>query len=111
MRGYFQSETLGDTGIYSQLELRTPVLMKSVSWLKDWRVLAFVDAGEVKVKSPLPEQISRTTLASVGLGTRLKITSPVEPSGGCSQNFPRGAKTLRIIGEWMLRCVGNSSFV
>ncbi|HRH75909.1 MAG TPA: ShlB/FhaC/HecB family hemolysin secretion/activation protein [Cellvibrionaceae bacterium] len=93
VRGYFQSETLGDTGIYSQLELRTPVLMKSVSWLKDWRVLAFVDAGEVKVKSPIPEQISRTTLASVGLGTRLKITSQLSLAVDAAKTLHEGAKT------------------
>jgi outer membrane autotransporter protein len=67
--------------------------MKSVSWLKDWRVLAFVDAGEVKVKSPLPEQISRTTLASVGLGTRLKITSQLSLAVDAAKTLHEGAKT------------------
>lgn len=93
VRGYFQSETLGDTGIFGQAELRTPVLVKSVSWLKDWRLLAFVDAGEVNVKSPLPGQISRNTLGSFGLGTRLKITSDISLSVDGAKTLNEGAKT------------------
>ncbi len=93
VRGYFQSETLGDTGIYAQAELRTPVLVKSVSWLKDWRLLAFVDAGEVKVKSPLPQQIARNTLGSFGVGTRLKITSDISLSLDGAKTLNEGAKT------------------
>jgi len=95
VRGYFQSETLGDTGIYGQLELRTPVLVKSVSWLKEWRLLAFVDAGEVKVKSPLPGQIARNTLASAGVGTRLKITSDLSFSVDAANTLNEGAKTAQ----------------
>lgn len=93
VRGYFQSETLGDTGIYGQAEVRTPVLVKSISWLKDWRLVAFVDAGEVKVKAPLPGQIARNTLASVGLGTRLKITSDISLAVDGANTLHEGAKT------------------
>lgn len=95
VRGYFQSETLGDTGIYAQAEVRTPALFKSQKWLKDWRLLAFVDAGEVKVKSPLPEQISRNTLASAGMGTRLKITQDISISVDAAQTLNEGSKTAK----------------
>jgi hemolysin activation/secretion protein len=91
VRGYFQSETLGDTGIYAQAEVRTPVLVKSVKWLKDWRLLAFIDAGEVKIKSPLPEQISRVTLASAGVGTRFGITVDA------AQTLNEGAKSAKDV--------------
>jgi hemolysin activation/secretion protein len=95
VRGYFQSEALGDTGIYAQAELRTPVLFKNQKWVKDWRVLAFVDAGEVKVKSPLPEQTARNTLASAGVGMRLKALRNLSVSVDVAQALNEGVKSVK----------------
>ena len=37
--------------------------------------LAFLDAGDVRIRDPLPEQTSRFKLASVGVGFRSRLWS------------------------------------
>ncbi|HEU4779820.1 MAG TPA: ShlB/FhaC/HecB family hemolysin secretion/activation protein, partial [Steroidobacteraceae bacterium] len=71
VRGYLESEALGDYGFASTLELRSP------SWplwpaAKSTRfsVYGFADAGIVGLVSPLG-QARRVDLSSVGLGTRV----------------------------------------
>lgn len=98
VRGYFQSETLGDTGIYAQSELRSPALLKGKKWLGDLRGLVFIDAGEVKIKSPLPEQISRVTLASAGVGVRMKLLGDGALSVDAGRTLHEGSKTEE--GQW-----------
>lgn len=93
VRGYFQSETLGDTGIYAQSELRSPALLKGKKWLGDLRGLVFIDAGEAKIKSPLPEQISRVTLASAGVGMRMKLLGDGALSVDAGHTLHEGSKT------------------
>lgn len=74
IRGYLQAAALGDAGAYGDFELRSPLVLQSLSrFVEDWRFYAFGDVGQVKLFEPLPEQDSSTTLASVGLGTRFVI--------------------------------------
>lgn len=69
VRGYNESETLGDYGAAAQLELRSPSFAgwfgKSV---QEARVRAFVDGGYVRIHKPLPDQVPSETLVSVGVG-------------------------------------------
>lgn len=73
VRGYLSAEATGDYGLVGSLELRTPTL----TWLGDrvegWRAHAFFDTGRLYLRSPLPEQQSRFSLAAVGVGTSLRI--------------------------------------
>ncbi|HEY0330259.1 MAG TPA: ShlB/FhaC/HecB family hemolysin secretion/activation protein [Rhodopseudomonas sp.] len=88
VRGYLESETLGDDGVVGNIELRSPNLGE---WLQkeikdetgqqpprfttfnDWRFFAFTDAGRATVLRPLSEQQSRFDLWSYGVGTRFKV--------------------------------------
>ena len=86
VRGYLESEALGDYGIASTLELRTlnlaPYLEQKLenpsgapikfNAFNDWRFFAFSDAGVTRIHEPLPDQQSKYELASYGVGTRLK---------------------------------------
>jgi hemolysin activation/secretion protein len=99
VRGYFQSETLGDTGVYAQAEIRTPVLF-TASWLSDLRALAFVDAGEVAVRSPLPGQAAHTTLGAAGLGARVKLKGNFTLGVEAAHALKDGTKTAN--GDWRL---------
>jgi len=73
VRGYYDAEQLGDMGLMGSLEARWRNFepFESVTLLP----LAFLDAGEVRIRDPLPEQISRFKLASVGVGFRSKLWS------------------------------------
>ena len=87
MRGYLESETLGDDGVIANLELRTPnigeLLQKQMknetgqgaarfTTFNEWRFFAFADAGHVEIQRPLPEQQYQFDLWSYGVGSRFK---------------------------------------
>jgi hemolysin activation/secretion protein len=85
VRGYRETETLGDDGVAGTLELRTPNLAALAqrpaeagqpqprSLLDEWRLFAFADAGAAGVIDPLPGQEARFGLWSWGGGTRFKM--------------------------------------
>jgi hemolysin activation/secretion protein len=76
VRGYLQSEALGDDGIVASLEMRSPSLSPlfdsiDSSIVDEWRIYAFTDEAETWVLDALPGQQSRFKLMSIGVGTRL----------------------------------------
>ncbi len=86
VRGYLSAESTGDYGVVGSVELRTPPLDFFGGAVEDWRVYAFVDAGQVRLREPLPEQDSRFSLASVGLGTSFRLARRV--SGRLDLGYP-----------------------
>ncbi len=88
VRGYLESETLGDDGVVGNIELRSPNVgdwlqkrMKDetgqgaprFNTFNDWRFFAFSDAGRATVLHPLSQQQSQFDLWSYGVGTRFKV--------------------------------------
>jgi hemolysin activation/secretion protein len=72
VRGYLESEALGDYGISGSLELRTP----SAPWLRraganEAYAYLFTDAGVAALIDPLPTQIAKTNMWSWGGGLRI----------------------------------------
>ena len=80
VRGYLESEVLGDDAAVFNFEFRTPSLL---GWVRapagaaksgdEWRFYFFTDAAAVSIQDPLPEQTERYSLASFGGGTRLTL--------------------------------------
>ena len=87
VRGYLESETLGDNGAFASLELRSPSV---AGWLRDksgeWRFFVFGDAGGLTLIDALPNQQSRFALASFGVGSRLLLLGHL--SGSCDAACP-----------------------
>jgi hemolysin activation/secretion protein len=88
VRGYLESETLGDNGVAGTLELRGPDIgtmlqakMKDETGLgnphyttfNEWRFFGFVDAGVARTLEPLSEQQAEFDLWSYGIGTKFKV--------------------------------------
>lgn len=87
VRGYLESEVVGDNGAAGTFELRTANIgallqeafkdqsadAPKITVFNDWRFFAFADGARVTVLEPLPEQQSRFDLASYGVGTRLRM--------------------------------------
>ncbi len=74
VRGYLQSEAIGDNGLLSSIELRSPSLGKFGGGLIDeLRLIAFADAGRVWVIDSLPDQASSVGIYSLGGGLRMKL--------------------------------------
>jgi hemolysin activation/secretion protein len=73
VRGYFESQNMGDRGAITSVELYTPKLLKDSKTLADLKLFAFLEGGVVEVLKPLPEQKNNFDLASVGIGMEFSI--------------------------------------
>lgn len=73
VRGYYESQALGDDGLGLGLELRTPHLYKGSETVDELRLLIFLEGAHLAVQEPLPDQEDETNLASVGLGLMLAV--------------------------------------
>jgi hemolysin activation/secretion protein len=74
VRGYYEAEELGDNGIFGTLELRSPSLLSRMGKKEDeWRIYAFLDAGTLTIRDPLPQQNDVFDLASWGFGSRIQL--------------------------------------
>lgn len=74
VRGYYESEALGDYGGVGQFELRSPQLARYVGApVDELRLHAFVDAGATAIHDPLPGQEASAALVSVGFGARFRV--------------------------------------
>ncbi len=79
-RGYLESTALGDNALFGTVELRSPSLLQWLGEKNEWRLYAFCDAGALTLRNPLPDQQSRFNLASVGVGTRVRLMDHVNGS-------------------------------
>lgn len=78
VRGYTESNSLGDNGEFSKLELRSPSFDKWFpTGVKELYGFAFYDQAHVSILEPLPSQTASFNLASTGFGVRLKATHGV----------------------------------
>ncbi|MEI9991680.1 MAG: POTRA domain-containing protein [Rhizomicrobium sp.] len=79
VRGYLESETLGDNGGLGTFELRSPYLPGLFGktgdkfFISDWRIYGFTDGGMLTINQPLPDQKAFFPLLSVGGGTRFEL--------------------------------------
>ncbi len=79
VRGYNQSELLGDDGLQASLELHGPthaVLKKQ--GFTDLHTLVFVDGAFIKVRDALPGTESQEEIYSAGAGLRLSWSKALE---------------------------------
>lgn len=70
VRGYYEGEAAGDVGWRLRTEVKTPALFEIGG--AGVRLLGFVEGAQVWLNSPLPGQTDEFTLASAGIGLRLK---------------------------------------
>lgn len=74
VRGYHQTQQLGDHGLNASLELHSPELAPDDwEYARDLRLLTFVDWGHLWILEPLPRNPSHYTLASAGVGLRMRL--------------------------------------
>jgi hemolysin activation/secretion protein len=73
VRGYLEASALGDNGFRGSLELRSPQWATLAGdAMNDLRGVVFVDGARLTVRDPLPQEEDRFTLASTGLGLRMR---------------------------------------
>ncbi|WJH42162.1 ShlB/FhaC/HecB family hemolysin secretion/activation protein [Aliirhizobium terrae] len=114
VRGYYESEAIGDSGLSATFEFRSPDfggwLQERVAQahaqsdapftvVNEWRVFGFIDAGFTSIDDPLADQDSTSNLASYGVGTNFKffdhlngavaLAVPLITQGDTDRNDPR----------------------
>ena len=72
VRGYREAEILGDSGARLSLELGYTIPVDKAGDI-DWRVAGFVEGGHAWIEQPLPEELSKFWLGSVGVTTRFDV--------------------------------------
>lgn len=93
VRGYLESEVIGDTGVIGTFEVRSPDLAQWINtdvkgegdtetrkFFTEWRLFTFIDGGTAVIHKPLPEQESHFDLLSYGVGSRFKIMDHLDGS-------------------------------
>jgi hemolysin activation/secretion protein len=74
VRGYLQSEAVGDDGVFGSLELRSPSIAPYLfNFVDEWRFYGFADNAAVWLHKPLAGQQDTFTLLSAGGGTRFSL--------------------------------------
>lgn len=75
VRGYFETQVLGDSGVFGSVSVYSPQLAFGVprDIVQDLRGLIFFDAARVWLNEPLPGTDASQSLASAGLGFRLNL--------------------------------------
>jgi hemolysin activation/secretion protein len=94
VRGYLQSEAVGDEGLTGNIELLSPLL--APRWaraLDDLRLYLFSDGGAVWVLQPLPAQTKFFPEASAGLGLRIELLRHIKGEVALAVPFVSGVAT------------------
>lgn len=76
VRGYYESEALGDWGFALQTELRSPNIaldFEDLEAVNELRALAFWDVGHATIHDPLIGQAESEGLISAGVGARVRL--------------------------------------
>jgi hemolysin activation/secretion protein len=74
VRGYHQTQQLGDSGLNASVELYGPRwLSNQTDFIQNLRLLGFYDWASLWIERPLAPNPARYTLASAGLGLRMQI--------------------------------------
>jgi len=77
VRGYLESEVLGDRGLNVGVEWQSPP-WSGVTTTGEWRALAFLEGGRAWVIEPLAGQVDRYSLAGAGLGLRFRSAAGID---------------------------------
>lgn len=80
VRGYYESQSLGDNGVIANVELRSPSYAEHVPHLRDLRFLVFADAAKLVVREALPGQVDGYELYSTGVGFRMEADKGFDAS-------------------------------
>lgn len=74
VRGYHQTQQLGDDGVAYSAEIYTPNLRRAEwDWMQQWRLLAFAEAAKLWIHRPLSGTPKGYSLASFGTGMRVQL--------------------------------------
>jgi hemolysin activation/secretion protein len=77
VRGYLESERVGDDALMGSVQLNFPNLLRWAA-LQESKIFAFAEGAWLRVRDSLPGEEPNFTLASFGMGTRVKAFKTLE---------------------------------
>ncbi len=101
VRGYLESEAVGDYGANGSLELRAPSLpdllekSKFVDHVQELRPFIFIDGASLHQHQPLPNSSRQVEMLSAGIGFNLNMLSRVNAVFDWSVPLVKGPSTDR----------------
>ena len=104
VRGYYESEVLGDDGLYGGLEIRSPDLFRKY-WDRIDRayLYAFTDGAWIGVQQSLPGQEDQFRIWSAGAGMHVRLFDHLLASGTWAwplRDANPGDATATQAGDW-----------
>ena len=108
VRGYLESEALGDYGVAGQLELRSPPLARYIGApINSLRAITFVDGGATKIRLPQAGQQSTFSMASVGVGASIRLLEHLAGEIDDAQVLLTGPTTKSGTNRVLFRLYGD----
>lgn len=77
VRGYLESQASGDRALHATVELRSPRLLKNVTWINDFKLLSFFDVAQLSTIDAAEGQDDNVTISGAGLGLQLQAFNHV----------------------------------
>lgn len=100
VRGYYESQEIGDDGILVQLQADTPSFHDVWGgWLDEARLFGFVDGADLRTYKPIGDQGKFSSLASVGIGLTARAFGVINGSVLLAHPVINRESTLTDIGD------------
>ena len=106
VRGYLESEELGDTGVRSSLQLNSMELRLFAGALRANGFL-FLDAARVSTIDALPGEPTSGNLRSAGAGLGIVLLDQFSGALTWADPFVAGAVTRRDVSRWLFSVRGS----
>ena len=98
VRGYHQTQLLGDNGVALSMELHSPKLVnKEVESVQNLRVFSFVDWANIWTYQPIAPTPSSSQLASTGVGLRMLLLKHF--TGEFDWSYPMNKQSTIDVGQ------------
>ena len=98
MRGYHQTQLLGDNGVTLSVELHSPKLVnKEMESVQNLRVFSFVDWANIWTYQPIAPTPGTAQLASTGLGLRMLLLKHF--TGEFDWSYPMNKQSTIDVGQ------------
>jgi hemolysin activation/secretion protein len=108
VRGYLESEALGDYGVAAQVELRSPSLARDIhERVDELRLFTFFDAGVAAIHNALLEQSVSSTLSSTGVGMRIRLLGYFNAEVAGAFTLSDGPATRAGVNRVLFRVYGE----
>ena len=109
VRGYLQTEVVGDDGFTGSLEFQLPSVASRLGpFFDELRLYGFGEGGYVGIRRALPGQDNRFSLASVGGGVRLRVFKHI--SGEVNVGVPLASSLYTDKGDPRVTFVAKGEF-